>query len=132
SGVGASFSTLSLAEAVESVTAVGGFTQIDVPDIEANESAVSGAFAEHTTDGLGGTYTLTIDGFDVVDYEDTGADLDAAAIEQAVDDFITAQAGAFQRSGTVAGGDLTITKVDGSSFEIVQDGTLSGSVGFSG
>jgi flagellin len=108
-------------------TAVTGTARV------ATDSAASGAFTGHTATAGGGTYKLTVDGTDVVDYTDSAADdLDAADIDSAVATFVSGSSGAYTSSGSAANGDLVISRTSGADMTIAESGSLSGAKGFSG
>lgn len=105
-------------------------TAVTVP----SNSAASGAFAPHTGTDTGETYTLSIGGTQIFSYtEALGTDLSAADIQAAIDDFVADSDGAWTiASGSVAGGDLVLSRADGQSFTISEGGELAGTVGFDG
>ena len=119
---------------VATTSATGtNFADIVVDAAVATTSAASGAFTAHTATAGGGTYKLTVDGTDVVDYTDSAADdLDATDIDSAVNAFISGSSGAYTKTGTAAGGDLVISKADGTDMTIGETGTLAGAAGFTG
>jgi len=95
-----------------------------------NDSNASGAFTDFTPGG-GQTYSLTVDGVSI--FTQTGGGLiDVATIQGAIDGAAAALATAgISVGGTVAGGDIVFSRVDGVSFDIVVADD-AGTGGFAG
>jgi len=98
------------------VDGVSAFAFTSTPNTAA-ASAVSGAFTD-SVQGAGETYSLTVDGVSV--YTETNGTITAAEVQGG----LTAASAALTSagitvSGTVAGGDLAFSRLDGTSFNIV-------------
>jgi flagellin len=75
-------------------------------------------------------YVLNVDGTDIINQAITaGNDLTAGDVDTAVNSFISGSSGAYTKTGTFAGGDLVISKADGSDMTITETGAnaVSGS-----
>ncbi|RZI42075.1 flagellin [Herbaspirillum sp. HC18] len=77
----------------------------------------SGAFTGATSTTATDHFTLTIDGQSVTDRA-LAATVTAANIDTDVQAFVAASNGAYKYTGTAAGGDLQITRTDGSAIAI--------------
>lgn len=66
-------------------------------------------------------FTLQIDGSDVLNVTQTGGTnetIDAARLDTAIASFVSGSSGAYTQAGTLAGGDLVISKADGTDMAI--------------
>jgi flagellin len=108
-----------------------GFTDIVVDAAVATTSTASGAFTD-TVQSNGATLTLEIDGISVINFTDAGANYTAAQAQTDINTFITNNSGYSIASGSVAGGDLVISKADGTDMAVVEGGSLTGAAGFAG
>jgi len=113
-------------------TAGTGFTDIAVDTAVATTTTSSGAFTDFTATSGGDTWELTIDGDSVLSYTDSGTDLTAADFDTALDTFISNSSGAYTKTGSAAGGDLVISKADGTDMVVAETGTLAATNGFAG
>ncbi|AKU10885.1 flagellin-like protein [Azoarcus sp. CIB] len=97
-------------------------------------SGASGAFTTATSSAIGQAFTLTVDGTNAFTKTTTAAveTVTAAEVQTGVDAFITASAGAYTATGTVAGGDLVISKADGTDMTIALTNTFNTPGGFAG
>jgi flagellin len=76
-------------------------------------------------------YVLNVDGTDIINQAITaGNDLTAGDVDTAVSSFISGSSGAYTKTGTFAGGDLVISKADGSNMTITETGANAVSGGF--
>jgi len=97
-------------------------------------SVVSGAFVVPTSAGGAGTFALTVDGINLqpATVTDAGGTLiTAATLDASLATFLGANAG-YTATGTFAGGDLSLTKLDGSAMIIataVVGDTAAGTFG---
>jgi flagellin len=94
----------------------------------------AGFVANHTGGTVAGspvTYQLTIDSLSVINQTvNPGQDLTEAELDTAINSFISSNSSAYSKTGSLAGGNLVITKADGSDMAIVQTG--SGLTGLTG
>ncbi len=93
-----------------------------------SQTAVSGAYTQAASDNAADAFQLTIDGTLVSD--NLVGDADAAQLDTDVAAFIAASNGDYTQTGTVAGGDLQITKTD--NTDIVIATSFSDAVGSTG
>jgi flagellin len=79
------------------------------------------------------SYQLQIDGTDVINQTyNPGDDLTEADLDTAITNFVSGSSGAYSKTGSLATGDLVITKADGTDMAIVETGTgLAGLTGTS-
>jgi flagellin len=105
---------------------------------ETTTTVAAGTFTAATSTTATDAFTLTIDGIDVLD-ETTGVlsgdGITAADLQSAIDTFATANSSAYSVTGTVAGGDLQISKLDGSAVVIASaftDGSGGAAAGTTG
>jgi flagellin len=111
-------------------------TAVTTPAV-ATTSTVSGAFVAAAASAASQTFTLTVDGATAFSKTSTGgggaADaVSAAEVQTGVAAFVAASNGAYTMTGTVAGGDLVLSKTDGSDMAIALTsnfGTTAGNFG---
>lgn len=98
---------------------------------ETTTTVASGAFTAATSTTATDAFNLSIDGIAVLDDTSgllSGDGITAADLQSAIDTFATANSAAYTVAGTVAGGDLQITKLDGSAV-VIAAGFTDGSGG---
>ena len=101
-----------------------------------NDSGLSGAWTNATSNTDGQNFSLTVDGVTILNVTQAGGipeTIDATTIDAAV----TAQSAALTTAGisvtgSAVGGDLTFSRVDGVSFDIVLTNTFNTPGGFAG
>ncbi len=86
-------------------------------------SATSGAFTPAAATSAGKTFTLEVGGTSVFTKTSDGLGgandaVTAGELDTAVASFVSGSGGAYTQAGTVAGGDLVLTKADGTDFAI--------------
>jgi len=84
----------------------------------ATNSAASGAYATATSATATDEYAITVDGLDVSRNAVGAGGVLAATIDSDIANFISNSSGAYTQAGTVAGGDLVISKTDGTDIII--------------
>ena len=108
-------------------------TAIGAPPVQTTTSAVSGAFVIPTSTLGTGTFALTIDGISLQAATIIAAPgaVSAATLDTSLASFLTANTG-YSATGSFAGGDLAITKNDGTAMVIaapVTGDTAAGTFG---
>jgi flagellin len=116
------------------IAALGSWnTAVTTPAV-ATASTASGAFTAAAAGAAGQTFTLTVDGANAFTKTSTGgggaADaVSAAEVQTGVAAFVAASNGAYTMTGTVAGGDLVLSKTDGSDMAIALNSTFATTAG---
>lgn len=122
---------------LDSIGAVSNRTgNVDVASMIGASTAAGGAYTSAVSNADGQTYSMTVDGVNVFNYQQAGgvaitvtaADVQTK-INQAKDEL---KAAGIEVTGTVAGADLKFTKTDGSTFNVVVANTFNTAGGFAG
>jgi flagellin len=117
---------------------LSGLITEDADAIETDSTALGAITVGYVSTVDAQNFTLAIDGIDVLDVTQAGGSnetIDTARLQAAFDAFDTAEAG-YTIAGTLAGGDLVVSKLDGTDMAItlVHDfgtaGTTTGSGAF--
>jgi flagellin len=116
---------------------LSGLITEDADAIETDSTALGAITVDYVSTVDAQNFTLAIDGIDVLDVTQAGGaeTIDTATLQAAFDAFDTAEAG-YTIAGTLAGGDLVVSKLDGTDMAItlVHDfgtaGTTTGSGAF--
>ncbi|ODU10621.1 MAG: hypothetical protein ABS91_02920 [Thiobacillus sp. SCN 64-35] len=128
---------------VDAVTTSGTIAAVDyssvtTPATPTTSTALGAVTASAVSNADDQNFTLQIDGLDVLNVTQAGGSpetIDTARLQAAFDAFDSAQSG-YTISGTLAGGDLVVSKTDGSDMAITLTtdfnvaGTITGSGGF--
>jgi flagellin len=97
---------------------IASATGLNVSNINFGTStAVSGAYTAGVSGTTSDLYKVNIDGISVFSGAADGTANNAAALQTAFNNFATANTG-YRVAGTIAGGDLTVTKINGTAVSI--------------
>jgi flagellin len=110
--VGASTSGTAATYAVDA-TNLGDYSTIPAT---ATDSLTSGAYTQAVSDDTSDAYQFSIDG--VVASDNLTAAATAAQLDTDIATFVAGSSGAYTQAGTVAGGDLVISKTDGTDLTL--------------
>jgi flagellin len=128
-------------EALPATQSSGIFAAADfstVPPIPTDSTALGAVTVNAVSNTDGQQFRLQIDGLDVINVTQASGSaetIDTARLQAAFDAFDTAQAG-YSISGSLSGGDLVVTKADGTDMAITltntfnTGGTITGSGSF--
>ncbi|WP_018078502.1 flagellin [Thiobacillus denitrificans] len=125
------------------ISALGSWTSVDTPaapvagaaptgtgyvagtTATATDSVASGAYVQAASDNAADAFQFKIDG--AIASDRLVGDASAANLQTDIAAFVAASGGAYTLAGTVAGGDLVITKADGTDMAIAT--SFSNAVG---
>jgi flagellar hook protein FlgE len=103
----------------------GGFAGADYAT--GTNTVNNGATAVAVTDS---TFTMSVDGTQIYsEAAAVGATVTAAELDGAITSFITASNGAYSATGSIAAGNLVLSKADGTNVAITIDSNFSGTAG---
>ncbi|HEY0961907.1 MAG TPA: flagellin, partial [Pseudomonadales bacterium] len=110
------------------ISKADGTDMVIAEDNQLGSGGFAAGFATTHTDGTVAdapvSYQLEIDGVDVINTTlNPGDSLTEGDLDTAITNFINASGGDYTKTGTLAAGNLVITKADGSDLAIVQTGT---------
>ena len=108
-------------------------TAVTTPAV-ATASASSGAFTAAAAAAAGQTFTLTVDGATAFTKTSAGGGgagdaVSAAEVDVGVAAFVAASNGAYTQTGTVAGGNLVLSKTDGTDMVVALASTFATTAG---
>jgi flagellin len=92
-----------------------------VAAVPTTSGAATGVATDWVSDSDGQNFTLTIDGTEILNVTQGGGTpetIDAARLDTAIASFVSGSSGAYSQTGTLAGGDLVISKADGTDMVI--------------
>ena len=98
------------------ISALGSWTSVVTTPAVATDSAASGTYTQAASTNAADAFQFKVDGALVSDR--LVGDATAANLQTDIAAFVSASNGAYTLSGTVAGGDLVISKTDGSDMAI--------------
>ncbi|HEY0961904.1 MAG TPA: flagellin [Pseudomonadales bacterium] len=117
------------------ISKADGTDMVIAEDNQLGGGGFAAGFAASHTDGTEAeaavAFSLQIDGDDVINTTvNPGEDLTEAELDTAINDFVANSSGAYTKTGSLAAGNLVISKTDGTDMTITQTG--SGLTGLTG